>query len=100
MSRPIIGFGLKLFLATLILFLTHILILYVLKLPLFHHKIILSYIINYVLAIGIYSLLYKLRIKYLDLLGFIYMAGSFLKFIFFFLFFLSFVPRKRKYGGH
>ncbi len=96
MSKPIVGFGLKLLLATTILFSAHIFILSILKLSLFENKIILSYIINYILAIAIYSLLYKLRIKYLDLLGFIYMAGSFLKFIFFF---LIFYPGYRENGS-
>ena len=86
MNKPI-RFAIKLVIATGLLFLVHLLILHFLNAPLFINRIELSYIINYFLAIGIYTLLYKLRIKYLDILGFVYMAGSFLKFGFFFVFF-------------
>lgn len=96
MNKPEIGFCLKLSIALLLLFLIHIFILHMMKLPLFSNRILLSYGINYLLAVGIYLLLYKWRIKYLDLLGFIYMAGSFLKFSFFFLFFY---PTYRENGN-
>lgn len=96
MNKPEIGFCIKLSIALLLLFLIHIFILHMMKLPLFGNRILLSYGINYLLAVGIYLLLYKWRIKYLDLLGFIYMAGSFLKFSFFFLFFY---PTYRENGN-
>ncbi|MBP8793251.1 MAG: hypothetical protein KBH29_08730 [Lutibacter sp.] len=87
MNKPIINFALKLIIATGILFSIHAFVLYFLNTPIFTNRIELSYIINYMLAVSIYAFLYKLRIKYLDILGFIYMAGSFVKFGFFFLFF-------------
>ena len=89
MSKPIIGFCVKLLLVLGIGFALHITLLSLLNLPLFNNYILASYIVNYVLAVAIYITLYKLRIKYLDLLGFIFMGGSFLKFAVFFLFFNS-----------
>ena len=85
MNKTVVGFIVKLMIALALLFTIHIIILHLLELPLFENRIALSYCINFMLAVGIYVLLFKLRVKYLDLLGFIYMAGSFLKFIFFFL---------------
>ena len=86
MNSPL-GFGLKLFVSLAIVFCAHISILYYLNFPLYENKIILSYVLNFILGITIYILLYKFRIKYLDILGFIFMAGSFLKFAIFFIFF-------------
>jgi hypothetical protein len=54
---------------------------------LFENRIVFSYIINVILAFVIYAGLFKLRVKYLDILGFIFMGGSFLKFGTYFLFF-------------
>lgn len=68
-------------------FLLHILVLNFNNLPLFDNKIILAYLLNYLLAIGIYFLLFYFRIKLKDQLGFLFMGGSFLKFILFFVFF-------------
>ncbi len=80
-------FGLKLFFSLIIVFITHIAILQYLNLSLFGNKIVLSYVLNFILALIIYTVLYKLRVKYLDILGFIYMGGSLLKFAIFFMFF-------------
>ena len=96
MNKTVVGFIVKLIIALALLFAIHIFILHLLKLPMFENRIVLSYSINFILAVSIYVLLFKLRIKYLDLLGFIYMAGSFLKFIFFFLFFY---PSYRENGN-
>ena len=87
MNKPIIGFLIKLLVALSVVFGIHITILHFLKLPLFDNLIVFSYLINGILAIIIFVVLYKLRIKYLDLLGFIYMGGSFLKFGVYFIFF-------------
>lgn len=87
MIKPIIGFSIKLVIALSIVFGIHIASLSYLKIPLFENLILTSYIVNYVMALAIYITLYKLRIKYLDLLGFIFMGGSFLKFAVFFIFF-------------
>lgn len=50
-------------------------------------QIILAYIINTILAIGILSTLFVFRKRFKDQLGFIFMVGSFIKFGFFFVFF-------------
>lgn len=50
-------------------------------------KIVLSYVINFVLASIIYIGLYSFRNKIKTQIGFIFMAGSFLKFIIFFILF-------------
>ena len=89
MSKPIIGFCVKLLLFLGVVFALHITLLSLLSLPLFNNYILASYIVNYVLAVAIYITLYKLRIKYLDLLGFVFMGGSFLKFAVYFIFFNS-----------
>ncbi len=68
-------------------FLLHILFLNFKNLPFFDNKIVLAYILNYLLALSIYSLLYFLRFKLKNQLGFLFMTGSFLKFIVFFVFF-------------
>lgn len=87
MTKPIFGFCIRLLLILSIVFATHSTILYFLKLPLYENLIVFSYIINGVLAILIFLILDKLRVKYLDLLGFIYMGGSLLKFVIYFIFF-------------
>jgi hypothetical protein len=89
MSKPIIGFCVKLLLALSVVLGIHIAILFYLGLPLFDNYILAAYFVNYILAIAIYFTLYKLRIKYLDLLGFAFMGGSFLKFAVYFIFFNS-----------
>lgn len=85
--NPVINFCLKLFVVLAIVFSIHIYILDYLNQPLYNNLIIAAYVANYILAVIIYSTLYFLRKKYLDLLGFIFMAGSFLKFGVFFIFF-------------
>ncbi len=47
----------------------------------------LSYSVNFLLATGIFVLLFLLRKKYKHQIGFIYMGGSLLKFLVFFLLF-------------
>ena len=44
----------------------------------------LSYVLNAILALGIFIGLYLLRIKLKNSIGFLFMAGSFLKFLVFF----------------
>ena len=50
-------------------------------------QIILAYVINTLLAIAIMWALFAFRKKFKDLLGFVFMMGSFVKFAFFFVFF-------------
>ncbi|SFR36240.1 hypothetical protein SAMN04490243_1109 [Robiginitalea myxolifaciens] len=46
-----------------------------------------SYLIQAALALGIVAVLYLLRQRFKNLLGFLFIAGSLLKFLFFFLYF-------------
>lgn len=87
MMGPVINFSLKLVAALAVVFGIHIFILDTLKLPKFNHLIVESYLVNAFLAIIIYTSLFLLKKKYLDVLGFIFMAGSFLKFGVYFIFF-------------
>jgi len=54
--------------------------------PDFEDQLILSYSINGFLAGLIYCVLYIFRVKLKNQIGFLFIAGSFLKFIFFFIF--------------
>lgn len=85
--RVVIGFFTCLIVGLLIVFLGHASVLETKNLPLFNDKIILSYILNGVVAIVIFLVLFFLRKKQKDQLGFLFMFGSFLKFALFFIFF-------------
>lgn len=87
MMNPVIDFSLKLVAVLSVFFGIHIFILKTLNQPIFSNLIIESYVVNVILAIIIYSSLYLLKKKYLDMLGFIFMGGSFLKFAVYFIFF-------------
>jgi hypothetical protein len=84
-NKLVLKFTLKLLIAISILFGFHLAILKALNLPLFNNQIILSYSINFAMALLVYVLLVILKNKFESLLGFIFMAGSFFKFIVFFL---------------
>nr|WP_299171125.1 DUF6168 family protein [uncultured Allomuricauda sp.] len=71
----------------LISFGLHILILSNKGLPIFDNLIIRSYVVNGLLAAIIFTLLYKFRQKLKNQIGFLFMGGSLLKFLFFFLLF-------------
>ena len=85
--KPILQFSILLLIVLSMAFGIHLAILSYFNYPLFENMIIASYIVNYLLAFIIFIALYFLRKKYLDLLGFIFMGGSFLKFGVFFIFF-------------
>jgi hypothetical protein len=87
MNKQIVDFCLKLAVALSIIFGIHIAILFFLKIYIFGNLMIPSYFVNYFLAAAIYILLIKLKKKYSHLLGFVFMIGSFLKFVVFFIFF-------------
>jgi hypothetical protein len=80
-------FALLLFAILTIVFGIHVFILTQLGHPVFEHLIVEAYLLNYGLAIGIYLTLFLLKKKMSTQMGFLYMAGSFLKFLFFFIFF-------------
>ena len=54
---------------------------------LFENKIIASYIVNVLLAGIIFAALYLMKEKFRNQIGFLFMGGSFLKFLVFFVFF-------------
>jgi len=87
MIRQILVFGVKLLIFLCVVFGIHSLILYYLNISLFENLLIPSYITNYILALLIFFILVKLKKKYLDLLGFVFMGGSFVKFGVYFIFF-------------
>ncbi|MGV6845254.1 MAG: DUF6168 family protein [Lutibacter sp.] len=86
-KSSIIAFSIRLIFFMVLLFVIHISILSYLNLPKFNNQIILAYLINSFLAIGIYSLLYVLKDGFEQILGFIFLGGSFLKIIVFFVLF-------------
>ncbi|MDB4534572.1 DUF6168 family protein [Vicingaceae bacterium] len=86
-SNPIVSYLIFLFSSIVITAGVHFYILERLQFPLFDNKIVLAYIINILLAIGIYIGLYMLRKKQESNLGFIFMTGSLFKFGIFFLIF-------------
>ena len=90
MSNPFISFAIKAVSLLTVVFAIHLLVLNVLKLPLLESRIVLSYIVNLVLIIVIFGILYLLKEKYKSQLGFLFLAGSFLKFIIFFILFYPF----------
>ena len=87
MNSPLFGFSSKLLFSLSFAFCLHLFLLHKYELPLFENKIILAYLLNFFLAIFIFGGLYLFRKKYLSILGFLFMGGSFLKFTLFFIFF-------------
>ena len=80
-------FSLTLLLVLTLVFSCHIFVLHQFEFPLFENRIIAAYVLNYILAVGIYLTLFTLKTKMSEQLGFLYMGGSFVKFLFFFIFF-------------
>jgi len=87
MKQPVVNFSIKLIVLLIVVFGIHLLILYNVSKPLFGDKIILSYVINIVMAIFIFWFLDLMKTKYKEQLGFIFIFGSFLKFTVFFIVF-------------
>ena len=85
MKNRFISFTIKIIVTIIATFAIHLLVLKYLELPLLENKIVLSYILNATLAIAIFGLLFKYRKKVKDNIGFLFLAGSFLKFIAFFI---------------
>lgn len=89
MKNEFTVFSIRLLLILSVVFCVHILMLNFLSFPLFKDMIVLSYVINAVLAIVIFGFLFKMKDKYGSQLGFLFLGGSFLKFIVFFVVFYS-----------
>lgn len=87
MKNIFTNFTVKLIIVLVIAFGLHILFLKFIDKPLFENMILLSYLLNAVLAITIFGFLYKYREKFKNQIGFLFLAGSFLKFAIFFIVF-------------
>ena len=86
-AKEILEFSGRLVIFLTLSLLIHLALLYYSDLPLFDNLILPSYLINFLLALVIYAALFLLQHKYSAQMGFLYMAGSFLKFAVFFIFF-------------
>ncbi len=84
---PVIQFFLLVTLALGITFIAHVLLVEHSGYPTYANLISLSYIVNGLMAFVIYALLYFFRHRFKSQIGFLFMGGSFLKFLFFFLLF-------------
>tara|TARA_R110002073_G_scaffold123234_1_gene266812 strand:+ start:99838 stop:100236 length:399 start_codon:yes stop_codon:yes gene_type:complete len=87
MNQIISNFLFRIFLFVGIFFGGHLFFLRYFDLPLFADKIILAYLVNTVLAIVVFVMLYVFRRKFKNQLGFLFLGGSMLKFMLFFLMF-------------
>lgn len=83
-------FSIKLIIVLSIAFAVHLFILSAKGLPLYENKIVLAYVVNAILAISIFGFLFKMKDKYKEQLGFLFLGGSALKFIVFFIVFYPF----------
>jgi len=68
-----------------IVFSLHLFFLSTLNHDLFSDKIVVSYILNFSIAIAIYFLIYLFRVKLKDSLGFLFILGSLIKFVLFYI---------------
>lgn len=85
--KEVFFYLMKLLLGLLLVFIIHLAILHYLEKPLFGNLIVLAYIGNYVLATIVLLIIQKSIKKKSMQSGFLFMAGSGLKFLVFFLFF-------------
>lgn len=85
--KVVVNFFTQLIIGLLLVFCIHTYVLETKNLPIYDAKIVLAYIVNGLLAITIFLVLFFLRKKQRDQLGFLFMFGSFLKFTAFFVFF-------------
>jgi hypothetical protein len=90
MRNPFIDFTIKAAILLGIVFFIHLGVLKALSLPAFDNRIVLCYLINFALIIIVFGALYLFKEKYKSQLGFLFLAGSFLKFIIFFIVFYPF----------
>jgi len=82
-----IKFASTLFITLCLVFSAHMLLLKYLNEDILDNLIVLSYLVNFFLAIIIFSTLYYYRFKLQNAIGFLFMGGSFIKFITFFIIF-------------
>jgi len=87
MNNTFTRFSSKLTIILAVVFGIHTAILSLIDKPVFENKIVFSYVINLVLAIAIFGFLYKYRERFKSQIGFLFLAGSFVKFAVFFIIF-------------
>lgn len=87
MKNAFTSFSIKLIVILSFAFAIHLFALSSKSLPLYDNKIVLAYIINAILAIVIFGFLFKMKDKYKEQLGFLFLGGSVLKFAVFFIVF-------------
>ena len=87
MKNAFTSFSIKLIIILSFAFAIHLFALSSKSLPLYDNKIVLAYIINAILAIVIFGFLFKMKDKYKEQLGFLFLGGSVLKFAVFFIVF-------------
>lgn len=80
-------FFLSLIVLLVLSFAIHLFVLSAREEPLFGNLIVRSYVVNAVLAAAIFGLLHHFRLRLKNQIGFLFMAGSLIKFLFFFLLF-------------
>ncbi len=85
--NPIVQFLALLIISLGLAFVLHITVLHSKGLPQFDNLIVLSYVVNCILAAAIFIVLYIFKAKLKNQIGFLFMGGSFLKFVFFFILF-------------
>ena len=90
MRNPFKDFTIKATILLGIVFFIHLGVLRTLNFPIFDHRIVLCYGVNFALIIIVFGSLYLFKEKYKSQLGFLFLAGSFLKFIVFFIVFYPF----------
>ncbi|MBC8266192.1 MAG: hypothetical protein H8E84_04430 [Flavobacteriales bacterium] len=83
-------FILILFFILLAIFTVHISILHFLNHDLFANRIVASYVGNFVLTVMIFIFIYKNKEKKTEILGFLFLGGSLIKFTLFFVFLYPF----------
>ncbi|MEA1786630.1 DUF6168 family protein [Arenibacter sp. GZD96] len=86
-TNPVVLYVGFLFLVLGLSFLSHTFLLAVYEYPPYGNRIVFSYIVNFLLASSIFGGLYALRNTFKNQIGFLFMGGSFIKFIVFFIFF-------------
>ena len=85
--KLLIYFFITILISLAVAFGVHLLVLDDMQKPLFDNKIVLSYVINFVLATAIFTIIYLLRNQFKTQLGIFFIVGSAIKFLFFFMLF-------------
>ena len=84
-----VRFLLRLFFFSGVIFGIHLLVLNYFNKALFDAMLVEAYVANVLLALVIYFFLYRFRIRFKNQLGFLFLIGSLLKFVIFFMLFYN-----------